>query len=217
MKHFALIAAAAAFFPVVAQAQDYLYVNSPLNDGNTITGDVMDSALNIDVDAYIGSGNGILDENGNDITLPLFECVDLTGEISIPTNYEVQPELVWNAAAWLIRNEAIPGGMTDAQDAGLQMAVWDVTYGDNVTFSGVTGTGDGLNDPNYWESVYLAADDYGAFMAEGVELVPVTGYGQSMEVAPPVGGGGPPLPGLPGPIAALPFLAGLAARRRRSA
>jgi hypothetical protein len=199
-------------FPVAAKAQDYLFVNNPLNNGNSITGNVIDSALGLDVDAYIGSGNGVLDENGNDIVLPLFECVDLQDEISIPTEYEVQPEQVWNAAAWLIENEAI-GGLSAAQDAGLQMAVWDVTYNGDVTFSGVTGTGDGVNDPNYWEGVYLAADNYGANKGEGVELVAIGGYGQTMEVA----GGGSPVPGLPGPLAALPFLIGMAARRKRNA
>jgi hypothetical protein len=213
LKNFAFVCASLVLFPVAAKAQDYLYINNPLNDGNTITGDIIDPTVNVDVDAYIGSLNGTLDENGNDIFLPMFDCVDIQDDISIPTSYQVTPTPVWNAAAWLISNEGAPaGGLTDAQDAGLQMAIWDVTY-PGVTYANVTGEGSGLTDPTYWEGVYLAADNYGQNMSEGVELIHVGGYGQNMEYA-PTGGG--PVPGLPGPLAALPFLAGLAGRRRRN-
>ena len=214
MKNFVFVCASVVLFPVVAHAQDYLYINNPLNDGNTITGDIVDSALGVDVDAYIGSLNGTLDDNGSDTFLPMFDCVDIQDDISIPTSYQVTPTPVWNAAAWLISNEGYPaGGLTDAQDAGLQLAIWDVTF-PGVTFSNVTGEGSGLTDPTYWEGVYLAADNNGANMSEGLELIHVGSYGQNMELAPPSGQGN--IPGLPGPLAALPFLGGLAARRRRN-
>lgn len=192
-----------------ASAQDSLVVNY-LNDGGSITGEIVDSGIGVDIDAYVGSLNETFTSGGVSEVLPFMYCVDIEHEIGLPTDYPVQVEFVDNAAAWLMTNEGYPaGGLTDAQDAGLQLAIWDVVY-PGVSFLNVTGEGGPqVGDPTYWENVYLTADDFGLKTSFGIEFLPVPyGPGQRMLYAPPPGS-------VPGPLAFAPFLTSLLFRRRR--
>jgi hypothetical protein len=206
-----LISCAAVAFAAIASA-DTLNINSPLNDGNTITAQITDVSLGVNVDAYVGSLNGSLTDGPDTTPLPYFDCVDIVDDISIPTSYDVTPSLVFNATAWLI-DYAYSPTMSDSQDAGLQLAIW------SVTFPGVTFSNDSDPASLVYMAADLAADGNGTKKAEGVLLSRDGGYGQSMEYASadaprhPMGN----LPSLPGPLAMLPFAIGILARRRRNA
>jgi hypothetical protein len=207
LRKIAIICAASALLGGIANAQDTLYVNY-MNDGDAITANVFDANPYVNIDAYVGSLNGTLVESGTSYDLAYMYCVDLQGEISVPTSYDVTVSTVDDAAAWLMKNEAYPaGGLTTAQDAGLQLAIWDVTY-PGVSFSNVTDQGNANSalDPTYWEGVYLAADNYGANVAWGYELDHVGSYGQNMVYV--------PQSDTPAPAALVPFLAGFLIRRR---
>jgi hypothetical protein len=208
MKKSLILFVLAGLVPAVASAQDSLDVNY-MNNGDTITASIYDSSPYVNVNAFVGSFNVTWDAGPVSTDLPLVYCVDLSNTITLPADYPVTVDFVDDASAWLITNEAYPvGGLTYAQDAGLQLAIWDVTY-PGVSFSNVTGEGGPqVDDPTYWESVYLAADDYGAKTSFGVEFDHIPGvYGQNLQIAPPPGS-------VPGPLALVPFAAGLFLRRR---
>ncbi len=154
--------------------------------GGAVTASIYDASPYVNINAYVGGMNGTLDIGPNMYPLALMYCVDLQGEIGIPTSYDVTETPVYDAAAWLMANEAFPvGGLTAPQDAGLQLAIWAVTY-PGVSYTNVTGEGnvDPTLDPTYWEGVYLAADNYGANKAGGLELDHVGSYGQNMLYVP---------------------------------
>jgi hypothetical protein len=209
MKKICSIIAIAICGVVSAQADDTLYVNY-LNNGETVTADVTDPFLNVNVDAYVGSLNEGLWDGSSYTALPLMFCDDLVDEINVPTSYSVSVSSVDNSAAWLIEHFGSLSN-TNAQDAGLQMAVWEVTF-PGTTFSSINVSGNPGGSPFAWMNYYLTADNYidsngnltgNSYTAVGIQYTPTTSYGQGMI-------------GAPGPIAALPFLLGFARRRKRN-
>jgi len=204
-KH--LITAALVPLSLAVANADTLTINYQ-NGKEAVT--VHDTSPAMDFRVHENSFNTTLDVAGMDYVLPRTFCDDLIDQIKVPTSYDVTVQAVYDAQAWIISNFG-NGTLTQAQDAGMQLAIWDLTY-TGITYTNVSGQDGKLaDDPTLWEAIYLAADNYGANKADGFFLVPTTAYGQKMIIAPPPGFTN----GLPGPAAMAPFFIGLLGILRR--